>query len=170
MSETVLVPKRLKVSSETLVQPDIRPTATGHIIAEPLMGQLMRFQRISRGVEFRPRVVNHVVGLSGGTDVFHAAAKIAHGSLRILGVGIFHAGFFRKELDHLRQARRGDFSFLEFVTVNVRDDRDAGVLAHDGHKFTDYDRGKIGCVRFVNLPVEGARAVRIVLRADQFAI
>src|SRR5947199_343578 len=51
MSETVLVPKRLKVSSETLVQPDIRPTATRHIIAEPLMGQLMRFQRISRGVE-----------------------------------------------------------------------------------------------------------------------
>ena len=170
VSEAVFIPERLKICGKAFVQPDIRPTATGYIIAEPLMGQLVRFQRISRGVQFRARVVNHVIGLGGRTDVFHAAAKITHGGLGVLGIGIFHARLFRKELDHFRQARRRDFSFLDFATVNVRSDRDAGILARDGHKFTDYDRGKISCVRFVNLPVEGARAVRIVLRADQFAI
>ena len=134
------------------------------------MRQFVRFQRISRGVEFSARVMNHVVSLRGSTDVFHAATKIAHGGLCVLGIGIFHAGLFRKELDHFRQARRGDFSFLEFAAVNICGDRDACVLAHDGDKFTDYDRGEISCVRFINLPVEAARAVGIVLRADQFAI
>ena len=103
------------------------------------MGQFVRFQRISRGVEFSARVMDHVVGLRGSTDVFHAAAKIAHGSLCVLSIGIFHARLFRKELDHFRQARRSDFSFLEFGTVNICGYGNACVLTHDRDKLTYYD-------------------------------
>ena len=96
------------------------------------MCQLVRLQAIAGRIQFSARVVKHVVGLGRRADVFHAAAKIAHCGLRIFCIGILHAGLFGKELHHLRQTRRRHFSFLDFISVNVSNDRNAGVLA--GHR------------------------------------
>src|ERR1700730_6441732 len=40
-SQTVLVPHSLKVSGKTFIEPDVSPGTTSHVIAEPLVSQLV---------------------------------------------------------------------------------------------------------------------------------
>ncbi len=98
----------------------------------------MRLQSVSGRIQFRACIVNHVVGLSGGADVFHAAAEISHRCLRILGIRVFHAGLFREEFDHLWQSRSRNSSFLEFFLINVGDDWNTVIVASYSGKFA-YD-------------------------------
>src|ERR1700719_5407376 len=55
--EILLAPERLKVGREALVEPRVRPIATGKQVAPPLMRQFVRDQRIALEIKMRARVV-----------------------------------------------------------------------------------------------------------------
>ena len=135
----MLVPHRLKVSGETLIEPDVRPIAAGDVIAEPLMRQLVRLQTIGVAVKLCARIVNHIVGLCGRGNVLHAAAEISRHSLCIFFVRIFQSRFFGEEFDHFGKTRSSYFACLQLVRIDVSDNRNARVISFDGGVVTNDD-------------------------------
>ena len=122
----------------------------------------MRLQTIARLIELGARVVNHIVGLRGGADVLHAAAKIAHNGLRILCIWVLDTSLFRKEFHHLRQTRRGYFSFFDFTWIDVGYYRNARIFRRNGNVFANNDRREIRRVRLIDLPIKSSRPVRVL--------
>ena len=131
----MLVPHRLEIGGKTFVEPDVSPGAAGQVIAKPLMRQLVRFQTVAGIVQLGAGIVNHVVGLRGGADVLHAATEVTSHRLRVFCIRVLQTCLFGKELDHLRQPRRGDFSFFKLIWINIGLHRNARVFTGDGLVF-----------------------------------
>ena len=166
----MLVPHRLKVGCETFVEPDVRPVAACNVIAEPLVREFVRLQPILIAVKFGASVVNHVVGLRSGRDILHAAAEIARHRLRVLIVRVFQSRFFGEELDHFGKARRCNLASLQFVRIDVSDNGNPSVVAFNGHVFAYDYRSQVSCVRYIYLPMKGARVVFVVLSLHELAV
>src|SRR5262249_27264984 len=98
-----LDPDALEKSREALVEPPMRPVATGQKIPEPLMRELMRDQRIAREIRMRARVVQGEIGLRRVGSVFHSPEDvILDGDLAALLVRVLEADLLLVGLDHLR--------------------------------------------------------------------
>lgn len=89
--------ERLKVSRKTLIEPDIGPVMALHVIAEPLLAQLMVHQNRAGIVPVGALIVQRAIGQRSCTNVLLASEdEVLHRGLRVLLIRIFDAGRVRK--------------------------------------------------------------------------
>src|SRR6185295_18912641 len=114
--------------------------------------------------------MNHIVRLCCGADVFHAAAKITGSGLRILRVGVFQPRLLGKELNHLCSARSTRLAFFDFTGIDIRDDWNALVFAHNRNVLAHNNRGQVTGVWLLYFPMEGARSILVVFGFEELSV
>ena len=82
VAEIGLAPDAFEEGREALVEPRVRPIAAGDQIAEPLVREFVRDERIAREIEMGDGVVQRPVCLRGGRRILHAAEdEVGNGDL-----------------------------------------------------------------------------------------
>ena len=126
VSEVRFAEHRLEVRGEAFVEPCVRPIAAREQIAEPLMRQLVRNERIAREIQVRAFVVQRAFGLRGRRGVFHAAEdEVRHGDLRVARERILRAETLFEDSDHLRRLAESALAVGLAPGKNVIRDRNA---------------------------------------------
>ena len=129
------------------------PIAAGHQVAEPLVREFVRDERIAREVDVRGLVVERAVRLRRRARILHAAEdEVGDGDLRVARVRIRNADLLLESFDHLRRVGEGAFAVALVTRQNVVVDGNAvaaGVaLLHLDERSRDH-RHEVGAVRYV---------------------
>ncbi len=166
----VLRPDQLEEGREALVQPAVRPVAAGQQVAEPLVRQLVRDQAVGVLIEAGAAVVEDRVRDRGGADVLHAAEdEVLDDHLRVLRVRVAHADAVGEQAHHLGRILEGLAAILFLANGHVIDDGDAVPFLAQLRVLAGDHARQVGDVGDVLAPVEGARAVGMLVDAGQLA-
>ena len=182
-AERLLAPHVLHERGEALVEPALRPVAARHVVAEPLVRELVGDEVVARHVDGSARVEQDVLVHRGGGGVLHAAEdEVAHHDLRVLVPRIRHAGELGEERHHVRRAAersapvllaalRHEIGERHLAThVGARCGREGHAVAED-RELAGHDGDEVARVRVVHPPVEGLGAgLRVLCLAGQLAV
>src|SRR6185437_5852084 len=98
----ILRVERFEIGGKSLIEPDVRPILSLHQVAEPVLSQLVRDQRLARVVRIGARIVQGGIRERRGAHVLHAAEEIAlDGNLRVLLVRVWNPQRVREKADHV---------------------------------------------------------------------
>src|SRR3954468_12672367 len=151
-----LVPHRLHVSREALIQPDLAPISASDVIAKPLVSEFMGLQRFAVIVEQFALIVDHFFDLGCCRNVFHTSAEILDKRLRIFWVWIFDAGYLREKVYGSRKVFCRCGYFLNVIWIAVIYDRCSGRGLLNWGSICADDRSQVIRVRLVHLPIESS--------------
>ncbi len=151
----LLVPERLEVGGEPLVEPDVRPVAAREEVAPPLMGELVRDEAVRVVVEVCALVVERPLVQRGGGDVLHAApAELLDRALRVLVPGVLDADLLREELEHGLGVAEDALDLVLVLLGDVEEDRLPVPLVLADVELPHDERDQVGDVVLVLRPVE----------------
>src|SRR5688572_5459159 len=89
----VFIPQVFTVNRETLVQGQVAPAFTSHKVAEPLVEEFMRDNRLAflSICHLAISLVDHKIPVECGTGILHSAADVVtHCDLGIFRPGVWH--------------------------------------------------------------------------------
>ena len=126
----MLYVERLQIRRKTLIEPDIGPVAPLHIVAEPMLAQLMGNDVRAGIILVGALIVQCPVGQGGRAHILLSPEdEVAHRGLRVLLVGVIEAAGARKKTDHVgRQTEGSPGRGLIYVIRNVIVNRFAFIL------------------------------------------
>jgi hypothetical protein len=102
----VLAIEMLEQRGEPFVEPTVRPVAARHVVAEPLVRELVGDDVVRGHVERGAFVEQDVLVHRGGGGVLHAPEnEIGDDHLRVFVPGVRDADELAEVLDHLRVRR-----------------------------------------------------------------
>ena len=162
--QVILLPQRLEVAGEPLVEPQVRPVAAGQEVAPPLVGELVGDQAVGVVVDKGAGVVQDAVAQRGRRGVLHPAPEALAADLGVAVPGVLNADRVTEEIEHPRGVaeRAGDPFLKTRVDPVLHRLAPPGLLfdmelAHD-------QRDQVGDMRLVLEPVVGDGARRLILR------
>ncbi len=156
---------------ETLVEPHVGPVLEGHVVAKPLVGQLVRNQDplIPRPVDIGA-VVGQPVDERGRAHVLHPAEEIGDRGLRVLGPGVADAGQPGVDLHHVRRDAEQPAGATRVRAVHVVLDRNAAPGVGQADQGCDDEGHEIARAARVLAPRDGMRPVGLLLVGHQPAV
>ncbi len=149
----------------------MRPVAAGQQVAEPLVRELVRDERVAVGIEGGALVVEDGVGQRRRGGVLHAAEdEVGDDDLGVLLVRITHADLLVEEADHRWGAPEGAAGVVLAAGLDVvRHAQAVGRVGHLG-EFAGHQRHEIGHVRHGLPPVVRARAIGVLAPLHEAAV
>ena len=147
---------------EALVEPHVGPVLEGHVVAEPLVRQLVRDQDplVPRTVEVGA-LVGEPVDERRGAHVLHPAEEVRHRGLGVLGPGVPNAGELGVHLDHVRGHAEQAPGAIRIGAVHVVLHRHAAPRVGELDERCDDEGHEIGRAARVLAPGDGMGAVGI---------
>ncbi len=147
---------------EPFVEPHVGPILRGHVVTEPLVGQLVRDQDPPIPGPVRVgALVGKPVDQGRGADVLHATEEVGDRRLGVLGPWITDAGEAGVHVDHVGCEAKQRPGPRRVFAIDVIVDRRGAPHVVDLHERRHDQRHEIGGTRFVLPPGHGARPVGV---------
>ena len=148
---------------KAFVEPHVGPVLQRHVVAEPLVRQLVGDQQplIPGTVEVRA-LVGQPVDQRGGAHVLHAAEEVRHRSLGVLGPRIADPGQAGIHIDHVRRHAEQPPGAARVGAVHVILQGNATPRVGEPHQRRDHQRDEVRRARLVLPPRDRVGAVRVL--------
>ena len=146
----------LVVRGEPLVEPHMAPVLAGHVVAEPLVGQLVGDQPVGAVHVLGLRSVERPVGQHGQRGVFHPAPqKVVDHHLVVLVPGKRHADLALEEPHYVGRLPKGALGLFDLRGRGIEAQRNLPVAVLDLLQFARHQRHQVVHVRRVLQPAHG---------------
>ena len=167
----LLLVERGVVRRKAFVQPQVRPVAARHQIAEPLVRRLVRVEPVQRAELLGVILKKQARRLKRAARVLHSA----RGEIEAIHLVVFvpckgHADLALEKPDDLRGVAKRIFRLLLFRRRHEHRERQRAGLALDLVKKSRGHRHEVIHMRLVLLPVPRIQPVHVLLPADERAV